>query len=228
MGNADQTPEQVTKLEEAIQKVISQIHSLSSQGENARSFTDFSTGGGFFIDGYFTVLNNLYTLFQPLLRERFIDDLPKTLVCLLSGRSDCGLEAELTKTVSLELGKPLLTLVTSLRSQTCSSPNSDAPSNNFFQSYLRMGESTTTASSGFQQTLINILSSIPLYGNLMNAVRSFMDSAVMYVSQLMATLLQVPMDYIKIALQFGIRIPSLDEQETCEHGITSFFLIWTF
>lgn len=218
--NEDQIPDQATKLQEDIQKVIDQIHSLSSQDESTRSFTDFSTGDGIYIDGYFSVLNNLYTLFQPLLRERFIDDLPKTLVCILSGRPDCGLEAELTKTVSLELGKPLLSLVSSLRSQTCTSLNSDAESNSFFGSYLRMGESTATTSNGFQQTLLNILSSIPLSGNLMNAVRSLMDSAVMYVSQFLATLLKVPMDYIQIALQFGISIPSLDGQETCEQGKT--------
>ncbi|KAF3832709.1 hypothetical protein F7725_026374 [Dissostichus mawsoni] len=86
-----------------------------------------------------------------------MDDLPKMLVCLLSGKKDCGLQAELTKTVALELGKPLLTFVSSLRSQTCSPLSSDGESNSFMGAYIRMGETTTAALNGFQQTFINIL-----------------------------------------------------------------------
>uniref|UniRef100_A0A3B4WAQ7 Stereocilin 1 n=1 Tax=Seriola lalandi dorsalis TaxID=1841481 RepID=A0A3B4WAQ7_SERLL len=170
-------------------------------------------------DAYYSVLSNLYALFQPLLRERFLDDLPKILVCILSGKQDCGLEAELTKTVSLELGKPLLMFVSSLRSQTCSPLNSNAESFSFSGAYLRMEESVATALNGLQQTFINILSSIPLSGTLMSSVSDFMDAAVTNVSKFMAMLLQVPMDYIKIALQFGIRIPSLDGQETCKQDL---------
>lgn len=214
---------QDTKLEEDIQTVINQIHFLSSQDENTRSF---SSTDSFYLNGYFGVLNNLYTVFQPLLREGFIDDLPKTLVCLLSGRQDCGLEAELTKTVSLELVKPLLSFVSSMRSQTCTPLNGDAQSNSFFESFLRMGETTATTSSGFLQTLLNILSSIPLSGNLMDAVRNLMDSAVTNFTNFMATLLQVPMDYINIALQFGIKTPSLDGKETCEEGKTLLFYLY--
>ncbi|KAK2853964.1 hypothetical protein Q5P01_006625 [Channa striata] len=222
--NADLTPAEAAELEEDIKEVINQIHSLSSQNENARAFTFFSTADSFSINGYFSVLNSLYTIFQPLLKERFISDLPKTLVCLLSGRQDCGLEAELTKTVSLELGKPLLTFVSSLRSQTCTAPSSDAQSDSFAY-YLRMGRSTSTF-DGLQQTLINIFSSIPLSGNLINAVSSLVDSTVMYVSEFLATFFQIPMDYIKIALQFGVRIPSLDGQEICEEGDLKQLIMW--
>ncbi|KAK2920129.1 hypothetical protein Q8A73_002333 [Channa argus] len=217
-------PDEDTKLQEDIQEIINQIHSLSSENKNNRAFTFFSTVDSFNIDGYYSVLNNLYTIFQPLLKQKFINDLPKTLVCLLSGRQDCGLEAELTKTVSLELGKPLLTFVSSLRSQTCTS-NSDAQSDSFFGYYLGMGRSTAP-SDGFQQTLINIFSSIPLSGNLINAVSNLVDSAVAYISEILATFLQIPMDYIKIALQFGIRIPSLDGQETCEEGDLKQLIMW--
>ncbi|XP_070762114.1 stereocilin [Enoplosus armatus] len=223
---SDQTPDEATELEENIQKIIDQIHSLSGENGNARSFSVSSTGEGFDLNAYYGALSNLYAVFQPLLRDRFIDDLPKTLVCILSGRQDCGLEAELTKTVSLELGKPLLMFVSSLRSQTCTPLNSEGESNSFLRAYLRMGESTTAALNGFQQTFISILSSLPLSGNLMSAVSSLVDAAVTYVSKFMATLLQIPMDYIKIALQFGIRIPSLDGKETCEQGDLKQLIMW--
>lgn len=219
----DQMPDEATKLDEAIQEVIDQIHSLSAHTDNPRTFTASSTGDSFSLSGYFSVLNNLYAVFQPLLKGGFIDDLPKTVVCLLSGRQDCGLGAELTKTVSLELGKPLLTFVSSLRSQTCPI-SSESQTNSIFGYYLRMGESTTGTSGDFQSTFMNVLSSIPLSGSLVSALNGLVDSAAVYLSQFLATLLQVPMDYIKIALQFGIKIPSLDGTETCAEGKTFEFL----
>lgn len=57
----------------------------------------------------------------------------------------------------------------------------------------------------------------------MSAVSGLVDGTVTYVLEFMATLLQVPLDYVKIALQFGIRVPSLDETEACEQGKTLFF-----
>uniref|UniRef100_A0A8P4GLL4 Stereocilin 1 n=1 Tax=Dicentrarchus labrax TaxID=13489 RepID=A0A8P4GLL4_DICLA len=217
----DQTHDQNAKLEEDIQKVINQIHSLSSGNKNARSFSISSTGEGFDLNAYYGALSNVYTVFQPLLRDKFIDDLPKIIVCILSGRQDCGLEAELTKTVSMELGKPFLLFMSSLRSQTCTPLSSDGESDSFLRAYLRMGES-----SGFQQTFMNIVSSLPLSGNLMSAVIGLVDAAVKYVSEFLATLLQVPMDFIKIALQFGISVPSLDGKETCEQGDIKQLIMW--
>ncbi|XP_042343571.1 uncharacterized protein LOC121943996 [Plectropomus leopardus] len=148
------------------------------------------------------------------------------LVCILSGRQDCGLEAELTKTVSLELVNPLLMSLSSLRSQTCAPLSSNAESNSFLRAYVRMGESTLAALNGFQQTFINVASSLPLSGSLMNTVSSLVDAAVTYVSKFMATLLQIPMDFIKIALQFGIRVPSLDGGEICEQGDLKQLIMW--
>lgn len=220
-----QTSNETAQLEEDLHKIISHIHSLSSENEDTQSFNTSSRRESFNFNAYYGVLSNLLALFQPLLREGFIDDLPITLVCLLSGRQDCGLEAELTKVVFLELGKPLLGFVSSQRSQACPSLNSNADSNSFFNYYLRMGQSTVTTLHSFQQTFLNILSNIPLSGNLMSAVSSLVDAAVRYATTFMAMLLQLPMDYIKIALQFGIRIPSLDGKETCEQGKQLFFFI---
>lgn len=167
-------------------------------------------------------MSNLHAVLQPLLRDGFVDDLPKMLVCVLSGRQDCGLEAELTKTVTLELGKPLLVFMSSLRSQTCFPMDGDDDSFSLSRLYVRMGESASTALDSLQQTLISILSGFPLSGSLMGAVSCFADAAVTNVSTFVATLLQVPLDFIRIALQFGVRVPSLDAQETCKQGQTAF------
>ncbi|XP_019722788.1 stereocilin [Hippocampus comes] len=53
-----------------------------------------------------------------------------------------------------------------------------------------------------------------------------MDAAVAYMSNIMATLIQVPMDYVKIALQFGIAIPSPKERESCEQGNLQQLIMW--
>ncbi|CAK6969793.1 stereocilin [Scomber scombrus] len=224
----DGTPDGVTKLKEEIHKVINQIHSLSSEKGNTRPTSVSSTVEGADLDGYFGVLGNLYAVFQPLLRQKFFEDLPKILVCILSGRQDCGLEAELTKTVSLELGRPLLTFMSSLRSQTClpQDDGSDTESNSFLRAYFRMGKSTAATLNGFQQAFLNILSSLPLTGKLMTTLSDMVDDAVKYISTFMATLLQVPMDYIRIALQFGIKIPSLKGKETCEQGDLKQLIMW--
>lgn len=190
---------------------------MSSENGNTRSTGISSAEEGVDLNAYYGVLRNMYAVVQPLLRDRFIDDLPKTLVCILSEGPDCGLEAELTKAVSMDLGKPLLMFMSSLRSQTCTL-NDGAESSSVMRAYLSIGESASVLLNGFQQTFVNVLSSLPLSGNLMTAVSGMVDTAVTYVSKLMASLLQVPMDYIQIVLQMGIRIPSLDGRETCEQG----------
>lgn len=214
----DQMPDEVSKLEDDIQHLIDQIHSLSDG--KTRSFSVTGAEEGIDLNAYYGILSKLYGLFQPLMRERFTDDLPKTLVCILSGRQNCGLEAELIKTVSVELGQPLLTFLLSLRSQTCTPPNTDGESSSFFWTFLRMGEEGTPL-SGFQQTFINMLSTLSLSENVMNSVSGLLDTAVTYLLKFMAMVLQVPMDYIRIALQFGIKVPYLDEEETCNQGKTS-------
>ncbi|KAM3624737.1 uncharacterized protein V6R79_000765 [Siganus canaliculatus] len=222
----EQTPEEATKLEDDIHKVINQIHSVAGENANRRRSSVSAEEQGFDLNAYYDALSNLYTVFQPLLRDRFIDELPRIVVCLLSGRQDCGPEAELTKTVSQELVKPLLTFVSSLRSQTCTHPDRGEESNGFLKAYFRMGESMTVALNGFQDSFLDILSALPLPGNMMNSLSGLMDAAVTNVLKFMAMILKVPVDYIKIALQFGIRIPSLDGKDTCEQGDLKQLIMW--
>ncbi|XP_077420967.1 stereocilin isoform X2 [Vanacampus margaritifer] len=214
---------QASSLEGDIQRVINQIHYLSGENTNTRS-TDSSPTG---LNAYYGVLTDAYTLFQPLLREGLMEDLPKTLICILSERHDCGVKAELTKTVSLELVKPLLMFLSSLRAQTCAPPSVEAAAGqSMVSAYLRMGESAAAVLTSFQQTFITILKSLPLSGTLVSAVSGVVDATVTYISNIMATLIQVPIDYVKIALQFGIRIPSLNEGESCDQGDLKQLIMW--
>lgn len=198
-----------------------QILSSSTENEDRSSFS--AAGDDFDLKAYYGALRDFYAVLQPLLGDRFMDDLPRTLVCVLSGRQDCGQVAELTKAVSQDLLKPLLPLVSSLRSPTCRSPpNTHGEPQGPLKAHIRPRESTGTVLTGLQGSLLNTLSGLPLSGSLMSVASGFVDTTVTYVLKSLAMLLQTPMDYLRIALQFGIRIPSLDQTETCEQGKTLF------
>lgn len=202
-----QPPEEVARLEEDIQKVLHQIHSLS-EDEVVRSDPTESPDQ----TEYSSSLSNFYGVFQTLLTERFLEELPRTAVCILSGRQDCGPEADLTKAMSLDLIKPLLGWVSTARSQTCAlGPPKASP---------RMGESTSGASTSLQQSILTTLSSLPPSGNLLGTLRGLIDATMTYALKFVGTFLQVPVDYVKLALQFGIRTPSLDEEGACQQGKT--------
>ncbi|XP_028295282.1 uncharacterized protein strc1 [Gouania willdenowi] len=220
----EESPSESLKIQEEIQEVINQIHSLSE--DHKRGFSLPPTAGNIDLNAYYAVLNNLYNLLQSLLEDKFMDELPKMLVCILSERQDCGLQAELTKTVSLELGKPLLLYASSLKSQMCSSLSSDEDSPSFLRAYLRMGESASAAMGTFQQMILNILPSLSLSENVLNIVSSFTDATVLYILRFMAVLLDGPVDYIRIALQFGIEVPHLDENGFCAKGDLKHLIMW--
>ncbi|XP_068596984.1 uncharacterized protein strc1 [Brachionichthys hirsutus] len=222
----DRTRHGAAQLERDIRDVVQQIHALSGENENARGFGAASAGRPFDIHSYYGTLSNLSTVFQALMREQYAEDLPRTWVCVLSGRQDCGLEAELTKAVSLELVKPLLTFVSSLRSQTCLVPNGAGESGGFLRSYFRTGDSSSASPGGFQHSVMDALSSLPLSAAVMSALGDFVGAVATYVSKFTAALLHVPLDYIKVALQFGIRTPSLDGKETCEQGDLKQLIMW--
>ncbi|KAK0144905.1 Stereocilin [Merluccius polli] len=233
------------ELQEEILRVIDQIQSLTRENEvvvddrsegghsrsgsfhegaSSRSGGDASLLEGVNLNAYYSVLVNLYSVFMPLLSERFINNLPNTLVCLLSGTPQCGLEAELTRTVSLELAKPLLALISFMRSETC------APlavgSDSFARSHWRVDEVRAAEITAFQERLISVLSQVPLSGDLMSTISGLMDMVVSYFSSVMATLIQVPMDYVRIGLQFGIKVPSLNESEQCQQGSLKQLIMW--
>lgn len=205
-----------SNLEEDIQKVIKEIHSLSAG--NTRSSAVPSTEEPLDLNRYYSILKNLNSLFQPLMREGFFDDLPTILVCLLSERKDCGLAAELTKTVFLEMGQPLMRFFSSQKSQTCTPLTTDGEPSSFFGTYLKTGNTATAAFNGFQQMFINMLSYLTLSENLTNILRSLLDSVSANMLHFLVMLLEIPIDYVRIALEFGIQVPSLTEKDTCMQG----------
>lgn len=196
-------------MEEDVLNVLHQVRSLSGD-EDARSVPTASPD----LDQYSSSFSSFYTVFQTLLTERFLEELPGTAVCILAGRQDCGPEADLTKAVSLDLIKPLLGFVSTVRAQTCAAGPGDAAS---ARASFRMGEST---SPSLQQWILHMLESLPPSGNLLTTLSGLVDATMTHALQVMATLLQVPADYVKLALQFGVRTPSLDDRETCEQGKT--------
>lgn len=202
--------EEVFGLEEDVHNVLHHVRSLS-EDEDARSVPTESPGP----DEYSSALSGFHRVFQTVLTERFLEELPGTAVCILSGRQDCGPEADLTKAVSLDLIKPLLGLVSAARSQTCAPGPGEAES---ASASLRTGQSTSGTLPSLQQWIFDALSSLPSSGNLLATLSGLMDATVAHVSKLTAALLQVPADYVKLALQFGIGTPSLDDKESCEQG----------
>ncbi|MEQ2280404.1 hypothetical protein AMECASPLE_019444, partial [Ameca splendens] len=221
---SNEIPSEDGKLQEDIQNVIDKIHSLSAG--NMCGFAVPPTEEPLNLNMYFSILSNLHSLFQPLMREGFFDDLPKILVCLLLERQDCGLEAELAKTVSLEMGRPLLMFFSSIKSQTCTPMTTDEESSSFFGTYLKIESMVTAAFNGFQQMFINMLSNLSLSEDLTNVLRSLLDSVSANVLRFIVMLVQIPMDYVRIALEFGIQVPSLAEQDTCMQGDLKQLIMW--
>lgn len=213
----EQRPEEGFRLEEDVHNVLHQVRSWSAD-EDARSVPTDRPG----LDQYSSSLSSIHTVFQTLLTERFLEELPGTAVCLLSGRQDCGPEANLAKAVSLDLIKPLLRFMSTVRSQTCAPGPGDAES---ARATHRTGESTSGTFLSFQQWLTDALSSLTSSGNLLATLSGLIDTTMTHSLKVLATLLQVPLDYVKLVLQFGIRTPSLDGKETCEQGNNAFKLI---
>ncbi|CAL9701595.1 unnamed protein product [Knipowitschia caucasica] len=219
------TPTSPTNLEE-IGRLVAQIHSLSDPKVQGRSSLDPLPVDGTDINAYYSIISTLYVLLQPLMREGFVQDLPQTLVCILSERQDCGTEAELIRTVSTEMGPAFLTVLRSLTSPTCSSLGAEGKSYSFFKTYLHMSDSTVETLSEIQDMFFDILTYFPGAGDLVNAVSGLVDTMMKYVLEVLFSLLEVPIEYVMIALQIGIRVPTLDEQGMCEHGDLKQLIMW--
>ncbi|XP_031413712.1 stereocilin isoform X2 [Clupea harengus] len=168
-------------------------------------------------------------MYQPLLRERFLDELPESLVCILSERRDCSLEAELTRIAISASQGPLRSFMASARSQTCPRSKSST-SSSFLTSYFRVEDTTLNQINAFEDMLITALLNINATNNFISSWNNFIDLTmppiVSYVSDFLVKVLQTPMDFIKIALQLGIDIPALDQREQCPQGDVKQLLMW--
>uniref|UniRef100_W5LJ55 Stereocilin 1 n=1 Tax=Astyanax mexicanus TaxID=7994 RepID=W5LJ55_ASTMX len=190
----------------------------STTGASSRAATNIN------LNTYLNVFSSLYSIYQPVLVESFLQNLPQAFVCVLADKTQCGWQADLTRTLSSRLSGPVLDLLSSLKSQTCPFTSSGT---------LRMADSTMTQLSAFQELITATLSSsFYLYhsDNFLSAWSSFMDltfpSVASFISDLMMNFLQTLVDFLTIGLQLGVDIPSLDQNQQCQQGDLKQLLMW--
>lgn len=187
------------------------------RSDNLLDITDLSV--------YYSALNGLLAFYGGFLTKDFLDELPKTLVCILSGGEDCGVEAESTKSFMAQMGTHVRSLL-SLKSHTClSSSSSDRNSyTSAFQSVFQIGASAMTQLVSIQEFFMSSLVYMPKYLSeyLVAGWRVFTDLTfpplVKYLSGVVVKYVQTPIDYVKIGLQFFIKIPVLNQSGQCYQG----------
>ncbi|KAK7912593.1 hypothetical protein WMY93_012804 [Mugilogobius chulae] len=113
-------------------------------------------------------------------------------------------KAELIKAFSVEMGPTMMAALASVTSPRCSPLSTDGESYNFFSTYFRMSDSTLETLSGIQDIIMNILTYLPVSGNLVNAVSSLMDTVIKYTLEVLFSVLQ----------------------ETCEQGDLKQLIMW--
>ncbi|XP_036439770.1 stereocilin [Colossoma macropomum] len=196
----------------------SQSKQTSRTGPSSRAATNVN------LNTYLNMLSGLYSIYEPVLVESFLQNLPQALVCVLADRTQCGWQADLTTTLSSRLSGPVLSLLSSLKSQTCPSTSSSSP---------RMADSTLTQLSAFQELVTAALSSnLPLYlsDNFLLAWNSFIDLTLppvaSFISEFMVNFLQTFVEFLTVGLQIGVDIPSLDQTQQCQQGDLKQLLMW--
>ena len=190
----------------------------------AGQLTDILENSGMSL--YYNVLNTLYAVYRPLMTRRFLDELPKAVVCILTGRDDCGLEAELTKSISAQIDKPLRSLLTSVTALRCQNltPNSRISQPTSLLNFW-LDESMLARIAAVQDWLLSTVGYLPLYFSeyLVAAWNVVSDATlppvVKYISDFMVKILKTPIDYLNIVLQFGIEIPVLNQSQQCQQGL---------
>lgn len=169
------------------------------------------------LDTYLTIFNSLFSIYQPILIDSLIETLPQALICVLAERQHCGWQADLTSMVSSTLNEQIRSMISSVKTETCMSTSN-----------LRMADSTMAQLSSLQEKLTNVLSSdLPFYllsDNFLVLWNHFMDMAIppvmSFMSDIMMSTLQTPVDFLNLGLQFGIEIPTLDQSEKCQQGVS--------
>ncbi|TRZ00957.1 hypothetical protein DNTS_009708 [Danionella cerebrum] len=167
------------------------------------------------LDTYLTIFSSLFTVYQPVLIESFLEALPEALVCVLAERPQCGWQADLTSSLSAALSEQTLSLISSVKTQACTATSS-----------LRSLDSTTAPLNSFQDMLTKVFSSdLPLHllsENFLGFWKSVVNFAIPPVmtllSEFMLNVLQTPVDFLQLGLQFAIKIPTLNQNENCQQG----------
>ncbi|XP_067297525.1 uncharacterized protein strc1 [Pseudorasbora parva] len=210
------------EFERNMKVLVENIRSLSREEKSMNRMTaplERITIDSTNLDTYFTIFNNLFTIYQPMLIDSFIETLPQALICILADRQNCGWQADLAGTVSSAFNEQILSVISSVKAQACMSTSN-----------LRMADSTMAQFSSIQEMLTNILSSdLPLYlhsDNFLALWNSFIDMTIPPVMSFMLSALQTPVDFLKLGLQFGIDVPTLDQSEKCQQGDLKQLIMW--
>lgn len=161
------------------------------------------------LDLYLAIFNSLYSVYQPVLVDSFIETLPQALICVLADRQNCGWQADLASTVSFAMNGQKLALISSVKAQVCT-PTSNLRMMDLMAQLTSLQEMLTNAlSSDF-----NLLSDtfIAFWNSLMNMA---IPPVMSIMSDIMLNVLQTPLDFLQLGLQFGIEIP---KSENCQQG----------
>lgn len=157
-----------------------------------------------------TYLNifSLYHMSQPILMDGFL----QALVCLLANGTHCGWQADLTAALVSKFGRPLMSFLTSAKSQIC-------PLSTFQKSGDPTGAQSQLAAL---HELLSAALSLQLSENFWTSWNSFMDltlSPLMSnVSCFIIDVLQSFVELVTVGLQFGIETPTLNQTQLCPQG----------
>lgn len=194
----------------------SQYKEKSGAGPSSRAATNPNPNPNLSI--YVNLVSSLYSIYGPVLVESFLQSLPQTFICVLANRTQCGWQGELTASLWSRLSTPLMSLLSSLKSQTCPSMSSGS---------LRATNSTMAQLNAFQELVTAALSSsLPVYlsDNFLSAWNSFIDltlpPVVSFFSEFMVNFLQMFVEFLTVGLQIGVGIPSLDQTQQCQQGLS--------
>lgn len=157
-----------------------------------------------------TYLNlfSLYHMSQPILMDGFL----QALVCMLANGTHCGWQADLTAALISKFGGPLMSFLTSAKSQICplstSRKNGD-PS----------GDQSQLAAL---HELLSAALSLQLSEDFWTSWNSFMDLSLSplmsNISCVIIDALQSLVELVTVGLQFGIETPTLNQTQLCPQG----------
>lgn len=159
-------------------------------------------------NSYLNLLSGFYQTSQPVPMDGFF----RALVCLLANGTQCGWQADLAAALISKSSGPLMSFLTSVKSQMC-------PSNTF----QRSGDPTGAQSQlSALHELLSTVFSIQLSENFWTAWKVFFDLSlsplVSDMSCVLIDFLQLLVELLTIGLQFGIEAPTLNQTQHCPQG----------
>lgn len=160
------------------------------------------------LDAYLNLLSSLYHTSRPILMDGFI----QALVCLLANGTQCGWQADLTAALVSKLSGPLMSFLSSVKSQTCSL-------NTFQRREDPAGAQSWLAAL---HEMLSAILSLQLPETFWTAWNSFVDLSLSPlmpdISCFVKDFLQALVELVTVGLQFGIEAPMLNQTWQCPQG----------